>query len=479
MLRRAQSGYADVVATGLERLAPGRPSVSGPLARNCAVTSMVHFLLEVIETMDTGQFRVNTRGTGNRQYPPSMMLALLVYCYATGRFSSRVIERSSWEDVAVRYLCAGEHPDHDTICKFRRENLKAFERFFVHVLEVATQSGALKKVGTVSVDGTKLKANASKHSAMSHGHAEKVLEQLESEVKELTHRAEEADRQEQSQCETKLPEEIALRQKRMERIREAVDAIERREREKSARERELSQAKVRERKDRRERGETVRGPEPKEVEEKIDPKAQYNFTDPESRIMKTKDGFQQCHNAQAAVEVESMLVVANDLSNRANDKGQLVSMVEKTAATGFETKEALADTGYYSQSEVEALEDKGIEAFVAVERQAHGRSLASILGEEEIEQTTKPEELSPRQKMKRKLASPRGRERYALRKQTVEPVFGIIKEVMRFRQFLMRGTEKAAGEWNLVCCSYNIKRLFNLVHQPAVPACAQVAENRA
>ena len=261
MLRRAQSGYADVVATGLERLAPGRPSVSGPLARNCAVTSMVHFLLEVIETMDTGQFRVNTRGTGNRQYPPSMMLALLVYCYATGRFSSRVIERSSWEDVAVRYLCAGEHPDHDTICKFRRENLKAFERFFVHVLEVATQSGALKKVGTVSVDGTKLKANASKHSAMSHGHAEKVLEQLESEVKELTHRAEEADRQEQSQCETKLPEEIALRQK-----------------------------------------------------------------------------------------------------------------------------------------------------------------------------------------MKRKLASPRGRERYALRKQTVEPIFGIIKEVMRFPQFLMRGTEKAAGE---------------------------------
>lgn len=423
---------------------------------------LVHFVLEVVETMDMSEFKVNHRGTGNRQYPPSMMLSLLAYCYATGRFSSRIIERASWEDVAVRYLCAGEHPDHETICKFRRENLKAFERFFVHILEVASQSRVLKKVGTVSVDGTKIKANASKHSAMSHGHAVKVLEQLECEVKELTARAEEADRQERVHCETKLPEEIARRKQRMARIREAVDVIEAREKAKAEQERQRNKAKSEERRQRRERGEKVGGREPKEVENKVDPKSQYNFTDPESRIMKTKDGFQQCYNAQAAVEVDSMLVVANDLSNQANDKGQLVPMVERSKANGFEPQEALADTGYYSQSEVQTLEDGGVEAFVAVERQTHGRSLASILGEEELP-VPETQEPSARQKMKRKLSTTRARERYALRKQTVEPVFGIIKEVMRFRQFLMRGMEKTAGEWNLVCCSYNLKRLFCLM----------------
>jgi len=423
---------------------------------------LVHFLLDVVETMDTGEFRVNHRGTGNRQYPPSMMLSLLVYCYATGRFSSRMIERASWEDVAVRYLCAGEHPDHETICKFRRENLKVFEKFFVHILEVAAESQALKKVGTVSVDGTKLKANASKHSAMSHGHAVKVLEQLECEVKELTARAEEADRQEHSQCETKLPEEIARRKQRMACIREAVDVIEDRQKEKADQERQRRKAKVQERKERRERGEKVTGPEPKEVEDKVDPKAQYNFTDPESRIMKTKDGFQQCYNAQAAVEVESLLIVANDLSNHANDKGQLVPMVEKAKQNGFEPREALADTGYYSQSEIETLEENGVEAFVAVERQTHGRSLASILGEEEPPPSETPDQ-SPRQKMKNKLSTPQGRERYGLRKQTVERQSAISTEVMRFRQFLMRGQDKVAGEWNLVCCSYNLKRLFSLL----------------
>lgn len=374
---------------------------------------LVHFVLEVVETMETGEFRVNHRGTGSRQYPPSMMLSLLVYCYATGRFSSRMIERASWEDVAVRYLCAGEHPDHETICKFRRENLK-------------------------------------------------VLEQLECEVKELTARAEKADRQEHSQCETKLPDEIARRKQRMARIREAVDVIEDREKEKADQERQRRKTKAQERKERRERGEKVTGAEPKEVEDKVDSKAQYNFTDPESRIMKTKDGFQQCYNAQAAVEMESMLIVANDLSNQANDKGQLVPMVEKAKQNGFEPQEALADTGYYSQSEVETLEESGVDAFVAVERQTHGRSLASILGEEEPPPPETPDP-SPRQKMKSKLSTPQGRERYGLRKQTVEPVFGIIKEVMRFRQFLMRGQEKVAGEWNLVCCSYNLKRLSSLL----------------
>ncbi len=413
---------------------------------------LVHFILEVVESMDTGQFRVNTRGTGSRQYPPSMMLALLVYCYATGRFGSRGIERASWEDVAVRYLCAGEHPDHDTICTFRRVNREAFERFFVHVLEVATRTGVLKKVGTVSVDGTKIQANASKHSAMSHGRAVELLEQLENEVAVLTQKAEEADSCSDRPCETSLPEEIARRHKRMARIREAVSQIESRHEEK--RRKEL------ERRGDQDKGAGERKPCP--VQEKVDPKAQYNFTDPESRIMKTKDGFGQCYNAQAAVEVESMLVVANALSNRPNDKGQLVPMVEKVRSNGFEPQEALADTGYYSESEVEALEKSGVEAFVAVGRHPHGRTLALILGEEGQPEAPVGEETA-KQRMKRKLSGKEGRSRYALRKQTVEPVFGIIKGVMRFRQFLMRGIGKAACEWNLVCCSYNLKRLFALL----------------
>ena len=432
---------------------------------------LVHFVLDVVQSMDCSQFRVNSRGTGSRQYPPHMMLALLVYCYATGRFSSRMIEAASYEDVAVRYICAGEHPDHDTICTFRRVNRKAFERFFVHVLEVAMSSGALKKVGTVSVDGTKLKANASKHSAISHERAQQQLIKLQNEVAILTNRAEQADRQSQSECETKLPEEIARREKRIASIREAVNVIEAREREKLAEQQKRREALKQERKERRERGETVRGREPKPAKEEVNPKAQYNFTDPESRIMKTRGGFDQCYNGQAAVETESMLVVANSLNNHANDHGQLAPMVEQAAVNGFSSETVLADSGYYSHEQVEALSSKGIKALVAVGRQRHGKSLEGILGEEQEASVVTGEETA-RERMKREVGSKEGRRIYGLRKQTVEPVFGIIKGGMRFRQCLMRGVEQVASEWNLVCSCYNIKRLFNLLGTGAATACA-------
>lgn len=228
---------------------------------------MVHFILDVVDRADTSGFSVNVRGTGSKQYPPSMLLALLVYCYSTGRFSSRVIEEASWCDVAVRYICAGTHPDHDTICTFRRVNRKAFEQFFVHVLEVAAQSGVLKKVGTVSVDGTKIHANASKHSAVSYGHAIKMLEQLENEVAALTEKAEQCDGSEKRDCAFNLPDEIARREERKARIEEAMAVIESRHAEKLAAGKEEYEKKVRARDAAREAGKKPRGPEPKEPQE--------------------------------------------------------------------------------------------------------------------------------------------------------------------------------------------------------------------
>lgn len=431
---------------------------------------MVHFILDVVDRADTSGFSVNVRGTGSKQYPPSMLLALLVYCYSTGRFSSRVIEEASWCDVAVRYICAGTHPDHDTICTFRRVNREAFERFFVHVLEVAAQSGVLKKVGTVSVDGTKIHANASKHSAVSYGHAVKMLEQLENEVAALTEKAEQCDGSEKPGCAFNLPDEIARREERKARIEEAMAVIESRHAEKLAARKEEYEEKVRARDAAREAGKKPRGPEPKEPEEAPGAKDQYNFTDPQSRIMRAGNGghFEQCYNAQAAVETQSMLIVSNHLSDRPNDKLELLPSLDAAAANGFKISGVLADTGYYSEANVGGCGERGADPYLAVGKQSHGIALEAILGtapEPEL-----PEGASTKERMAHKLKSPAGAELYGLRKQTVEPVFGIIKQCMRFRQFLMRGKENVAGEWNLVCTAYNLKRTFNLIRSGAATA---------
>ena len=427
---------------------------------------LVHFVIEVVGSMDLWAFSVNGRGTGSAQYPPSMLLALLVYCYATGRFSSRVIEQASYYDLAVRYICADTHPDHDTICTFRRRNRKAFERFFTHVLEVAAQSGAMKKVGTVSVDGTKVKASASKHSAVSYKRAQQMVARLEQEVAALTERAEQADGTKESACETSLPEEIRRREDRKAKISEAIAVIEARHKEKLAQEKEAYEAKVAKRKERRERGERVGGKEPKAPCESVPAKAQYNFTDPQSRIMKAGSGkhFEQAYNAQAAVEVESMLIVSNHVSDNANDKGELTRALEGAKEAGFEVEKALADTGYYSEKAVEEAGKEGIETYIALGRQGHGYTLEKILGEEEQEAALL-RNAGPKERMAHKLKSKEGAKLYALRKQTVEPAFGIIKQCMRFRRFLMRGKERVSLEWNLVCSAYNMKRLFNLTRK--------------
>ena len=433
---------------------------------------LVHFILEVVQTMDLSAFSVNVRGTGSNQYPPSMLLALLVYCYCTGRFSSRVIEEASYCDVAVRYICAGTYPDHDTICTFRRVNRKAFEKFFVHVLEVAAQSGVLKKVGTVSVDGTKIHANASKHSAVSYLRAQEMLEQLENEVAALTEKAEQSDRSSQEGCAFNLPDEIARRKERKAKIEEAVAVIESRHEEKLARERREYEEKVARRQAQRAEGNKPKGREPQEPSSEVDGKAQYNFTDPESRIMKAGNGkhFEQSYNAQAAVEVESMLVVSNNLSDQPNDKQELLPILDAAKSNGFEADKVLADTGYYSEANVEGAESDKVEPYIAVEKQSHGIELEIILENTTAQVPELPAGASAKEQMAYKLKTPKGSELYKLRKQTVEPVFGIIKHCMRFRQFLMRGKEKVSGEWNLVCTAYNLKRTFNLIQAQAAEA---------
>ena len=433
---------------------------------------MVHFILEVVQSMDFSGFSVNQRGTGSKQYPPSMLLALLVYCYCTGRFSSRVIEEASYYDVAVRYVCAGMHPDHDTICTFRRVNREAFEKFFVHVLEVAARSGVMKKVGTVSVDGTKIHANASKHSAVSYQRAQQMLEQLESEVAALTEKAEQSDRSGQEDCTFNLPDEIARRQDRKAKIEEAIAVIQSRHEEKLAQKRREYEEKVARRQAYRAEGKKPKGPEPKEPSCDVDGKAQYNFTDPESRIMKAGNGqhFEQSYNAQAAVEVESMIIVGNTLSDQTNDKQELLPVLEAAKSNGFETDKVLADTGYYSEVNIEGAQARKVEPYIAVEKQSHGIELDRIVEDTPVELPELPAEATTKEQMAHKLKKPKGAELYRKRKQTVEPVFGIIKHCMRFRQFLMRGKEKVSIEWNLICTAYNLKRTFNLIQAQSAEA---------
>ena len=427
---------------------------------------LVHFILDAAEQIPTGHFRVNHRGTGSEQYPPTMMLALLIYCYATGRFGSRTIEAATHSDVAVRYLCANHHPDHDSICTFRRENKAAFEAAFVTVLQLAHQL-RLTRVGTVSVDGTKIQANASKHAAVSYQRAGELITRFQLEVAELTTRAETADVK-QAQETLDIPAELARREKRMESLKQAREIIEAQARAMDEAKRPEHEARVAERQIKRDAGKKPRGPEPQAPSQEPEPKAQYNFTDPESRIMKAGNGkhFEQAYNAQAAVD-EAMMIVGQRVSVAPNDKQELAASVQAISpVVSGEVKVVLADSGFYSEAMVQAVEQKsdgtasGLTVYAAVEKQSHHQSVAELLPQPEPPEL--PENASAKEKMARRLKTQAGRTLYKLRKQTVEPVFGIIKEVMGFRRFLLRGREKVSLEWLLVCVSYNLKRLFTL-----------------
>lgn len=428
---------------------------------------LAHFVIDAIAALKLDQCSINHRGTGDAQYPPEMMLSLLVYCYATGLFSSRRIEHATWQNVAVRYICANTHPDHDTLCAFRRRNGPLIQETFVKILLLAREVKLLK-VGTVSIDGTKILANASKHAANSYGKAGELIATLENEVSQLIAKAEDADSTPLEDG-LSIPQEIARRETRKAQLQAAREVIEARARERAAAEKAERTATMAERAARLARGDKLKGKAPagpESVDETPASTDQYNYTDPESRIMKTGSGFEQCYNAQAAVEIESRLIVGQSVTAAPNDKEQLVPTLTSIPAELGKPQRILTDSGFYSEAAVAAAEapgedgGPGVEVIAAVKKKGHHRSV------EDLEQKADPPppgpEATAKERMAYRTATKAGKEIYKQRQQTVEPVFGIIKAAMGFRQFLLRGIEKTGLEWGLVSLAYNLRRLHIL-----------------
>ena len=425
---------------------------------------LVHFILDAVGELDLSKAKINQRGSGSEQYPPSMMLGLLIYSYATGVFGSRVIERSSYENVAVRVLCGDTHPDHDTLCAFRRDNAGLLAHCFGQVLEMAAGCGFLKVGGiTVAIDGTKVLANASKHAAASYGRAGEKMRQMDLEIAELLRKAEAADATPLEDG-LSIPEEIRRRQERKARLAKARAEMEARAYARAQAEMAEYQAKVAARQQVRSEGRKPRGREPVAPREQPGNKEQYNFSDPQSRIMKMGDGgFGQAYNAQAAVEVASRLIVGQRVSDAPNDKEQLVPSFQAIDSAAGSVAEVLVDTGFLSEAAVaviEADEPTGTRVLAAVKRDHHGRSVRDL--EKKSDPPAPPADAPFLERMAHRVGTASGRERYKLRQQTVEPVIGIIKEAMGFRRFSLRGKEKVNTEWTLVCLSYNFRRLFRL-----------------
>jgi transposase len=440
---------------------------------------LVHFILDAVGELDLSKAKINHRGSGSEQYPPSMMLGLLIYSYATGVFGSRVIERSTHENVAVRVLCGDTHPDHDTICAFRRDNAGLLAHCFGQVLEMAAGCGVLKVGGiTVAIDGTKVLANASKHAAVSHGRAVEKMRQMDLEIAELLAKAEAADAVPLEDG-LSIPEEIRRRAERKAQLARARAEMEARAHARAQAEKADYQAKLAAREQIRSGGRKPRGREPVPPREQPGEKEQYNFTDPESRIMKTGDGgFGQSYNAQAAVEVDSRLVVGQRVSDAPNDKEQLAPSFGAIEPAAGPVAEVLVDSGFLSETAVATLETAPADGpaprprvLAAVGREGHGRAVR------DLEKKSDPPEPPPGapflERMAHRVATRAGRARYKLRQQTVEPAFGIIKEAMGFRRFSLRGKKKVSTEWTLVCLAYNFRRL----HRLRIARIAQGAKN--
>mgnify|MGYP003530406401 FL=1 len=383
---------------------------------------------------------------------------MLVYGYANGVFSSRKIERATYDSVAFRFIAVGTHPDHDTLATFRRRFLDELAGLFVQVLEMAREMKRLK-LGTISLDGTKVKANASRHSALSHGHIEQLETQLKAEADSLLAQAEQAD-QSAVPDGMNLPAEITRRQARLAAMAAAKAKIKERAQARFEKEQAEYEGKLARREAKaKESGKKPGGKPPKPPTAGPKAQDQLNLTDEESRIMPLAGGgFEQAYNAQAAVDTGSLLVVALDVTQACNDKEQGVPMLEQLATLPKslgQAKQLLADTGFYSARNAGACEARGIDPFIAVKRDEHHPAPH----ERFTEPAALAAEATPAQAMAHKLKTNAGRALYALRKQTVEPVFGIIKSVLGFRQFSLRGLKKVTGEWTLVCLAWNLKRM--------------------
>jgi transposase len=425
---------------------------------------LARFVVEVIDGLDLTAMSTRYRGTGSACYHPAPLLGLLVYGYATGVFSSRKLERATYDSVAFRFIAANDHPDHDTIATFRRRFLKDIEGLFVKVLLLAREMGVLK-MGTVALDGTKIHANASRHSALSYEHAGKIEAQLKAEVTELLKKAEAAD-QTNIPDGMSVPEELARREDRLEKLAVARAKIEARARERYGREMAEHEAKLAAREAKTAAtGKKPGGKPPQPPVEGPLPTDQINLTDEESRIMPVAGGgFEQCYNAQAAVAADSLLVVAVSVVQAPNDKQQIEPMLNQIDSLPDELGKVdtlLADTGYFSAANVSACVAAGIDPLIAMGRQPHYPPVGELFCDDPLA----PENPTPVEAMAHRLKTREGRNQYALRKQTPEPVFGIIKSVMGFRQFLLRGIDKVRGEWSLVTMAWNMKRLFVLCPQ--------------
>ena len=419
---------------------------------------LARYIVEVVDQLDLSRLTRQYAGRGSKAHHPATLLSILIYGYCTGVFSSRKLERATYDSVAFRYIAAGTHPDHDTLATFRRRFLGEFSELFVQVLELAREMKLLK-LGNVCLDGTKIQANASRHSALSHGHIEKLEVQLKAEVQELLAWAESTDQADVPDG-IDLPAEIRRREDRLAAMADAKAKIAARAEERYQREKAEYDAKLTKRTEKEKTTGKKPGGKPPTAP-RPGPKGndQINLTDEESRIMPVSGGgFEQAYNAQAAADTETMLVVATGLTQAPNDKEQVTPMLKTLAAqtqrlgkvTGL-----IADTGFCSEKNINACETAGVAPLIAVAKEDHHPDWR----ERHSEPPALPENATPLQTMAHRLKTKAGRALYALRKQTVEPVFGIIKSVMGFRQFSLRGLTKVTGEWTLVCLAWNLKRL--------------------
>jgi len=402
---------------------------------------LAYFVSDVVEQLDLSAIEsvYEEEERGQPPYHPRMMTKILIYGYCVGVFSSRRIQKKLSEDVGFRVLAAGNEPDFRTISDFRKLHLEGLQGLFDQVLQIALQAGTMK-LGRVVLDGSKVKANASKHKAMSYGRMREEEKRLKEEVKRILKQAEATDAEEDTRygrdrAGDELPAELARRETRLKRIQEAKRALEER-----AKEEAKSKGKP---------------------EEKATPKAkmQYNFTDPESRIMPGADGFVQAYNAQIAVEPDFQLIVGQNVTQATNDKQQLVPAVEAIKEqAGQKPQEVLTDSGYCSEANLKYLEKKKIEGFVATDRESYRDR------EEPGPRGPLPQGATRVDRMRRKLQTKMGAAIYSRRKTIVEPVFGQIKQARGFRQFLLRGLEKVQGEWAMICLTHNILKLHRLCY---------------
>jgi transposase len=422
---------------------------------------LARFVVDTITQLDLSALYARYGSRGGEPYAPEPLLGLLFYGYATGVFSARKIERATYESAPFRFIAGNRHPDHDTLAHFRTSFLSELKGLFVEILLIARLAGVLQ-LGRISFDGTKIHADASKSNAVSYQRLLEIEQQLQAEVEEwfaLGERAEHADLPDG----LVISDEIALRTARLARLAEAKAVLEARAKERHALEQAEYDAKMREREAKAAKsGRKPGGRPPQPPTAGPRAKDQYNFTDPDSRVMKnsTNQGFDQDYNAQVAVDQASFLIVGQSLSNHPNDQAEAQPTLESISSQLGQPGAAALDNGFFSATNIELFQSRGIDPYIATGRDAHHQSWQARFADQPA---PPPQDASPQVQMAYKLKTALGKAIYAARKCTVEPVIGIIKAVLGFRQFSLRGAEAVAGEWCLVCLAFNLKRLHILL----------------